>query len=72
MTKTLELLFLNSAGKTVKVSIDSPKEPVDNTALSNAMDEIIASNIFISADGDFVGKKGARIIDRTITTIDLV
>ena len=71
MAKTLELQFLNTAGKTVKISVDSPVEPVDQIALNAAMDQILAANIFISTDGEFVSKKGARIIDRTVTEIVL-
>lgn len=71
MAKTLELHFTNAAGKTAKVNIESPIEPVDQAALNNAMDEILASNIFITNDGDLVSKKGARIIDRTVTEIEL-
>jgi Protein of unknown function (DUF2922) len=71
MAKTLELLFVNTEGKTVKVNVDSPIDPVDQQALSTAMDEILASNIFMSTGGDFVAKKGARIVDRTVTDINL-
>jgi hypothetical protein len=71
MAKTLELHFLNTEGKTVKVNIDSPKEPVDQLTLSTAMDQILASNIFITTGGDFVSKKGARMVDRNVTEITL-
>ncbi|WP_338788203.1 DUF2922 domain-containing protein [Metabacillus sp. FJAT-53654] len=71
MAKTLELQFLNTAGKTVKISVDSPVEPVDQIALNTAMDQILSANIFISTDGEFVSKKGARIIDRNVTEITL-
>jgi len=72
MAKTLELQFLNTAGKTVKISIDSPAEPVDQAALNTAMDQILASNVFISKDGDYVTKKGARIVERNVTDIALM
>jgi hypothetical protein len=71
MAKTLELQFLNTAGKTAKITIDSPVEPVDQTVLNAAMDQILAADIFVSTDGDFVSKKGARIIDRNVTEIAL-
>ena len=72
MAKTLELLFLNMEGKTVKVNVDSPLDPVNQQALTAAMDEILASNIFITNGGEFVAKKGARIVDRTVTEIELI
>ncbi len=72
LAKTLELQFINSAGKTVKISIDSPIEPVDQATLNAAMDSILAANIFVSNEGDFATKKGARIIDRNVTAITLM
>ncbi|MCM3652920.1 DUF2922 domain-containing protein [Metabacillus litoralis] len=71
MAKTLELLFLNMEGKTVKVNVDSPIDPVDQQALTTAMDQILAANIFITNSGEFVSKKGARIVDRNVTEIEL-
>jgi Protein of unknown function (DUF2922) len=72
MARTLELLFLNLEGKTVKVNVDSPIDPVDQQALTTAMDQILASNIFITNGGEFISKKGARIVDRSVTEIELV
>ncbi|MBZ5752390.1 DUF2922 domain-containing protein [Metabacillus rhizolycopersici] len=71
MAKTLELLFLNTEGKTVKVNVDSPIDPIDQQALSTAMDQLLASNIFMTNGGEFVSKKGARIVDRNVTEIEL-
>ncbi|WP_338788147.1 DUF2922 domain-containing protein [Metabacillus sp. FJAT-53654] len=69
MSKTLELQFLNTAGKTVIISEDSPVEPGDQTALNAAMDQILAANIFISSDGEFVSKKGARVNGLNVTEL---
>lgn len=71
MTKTLELQFTNLEGKIAKINVDSPIDPVDPLALSAAMDEIVTSNVFITNGGEFVSKKGARIIDRNVTEIEL-
>ena len=71
MAKTLELLFLNMEGKMVKVNVDSPIDPIDQQALSTAMDQLLASNIFMTNGGEFVSKKGARIVDRNVTEIEL-
>ncbi|MDN4071657.1 DUF2922 domain-containing protein [Fictibacillus terranigra] len=71
MAKTLELQFINEQDKTVTISLDSPKEPVDSAAVKAAMDTVIAQNIFISNGGDFVKKKGARITERTSSDIVL-
>jgi hypothetical protein len=44
-------------------------EPVDTVALDAAMDTIITSNVFISSGGDYVSKKGARVVERNVTDI---
>ena len=71
MAKTLELQFLNTEGKTVKINIDSPIEPVDTAALNTVMDRIVSANIFFSTGGDFVSKKGARIVERNVEDVVL-
>ncbi|MCX8001113.1 MAG: DUF2922 domain-containing protein [Anoxybacillus mongoliensis] len=65
--KTLELQFVNEEGKTVRLSIDEPRDDVTQTQVANVMDVIIAANVFPSSGGDFIAKKGARLIDTTVT-----
>ncbi|GGH71243.1 potassium channel protein [Compostibacillus humi] len=69
--KRLELKFLNEDGKTVTFSIDQPKEPVDPAAVSTAMDEIIAQNVFTSGGGDLVEKHSARVVENIVEEIEL-
>ncbi|MCM3443118.1 DUF2922 domain-containing protein [Metabacillus halosaccharovorans] len=63
--------ILNVEGKTVKVNVDSPIEPVDPVAISAAMDSILTANIFVTSGGEFVSKKGARIVERNMTEVGL-
>ncbi|EMT46174.1 MULTISPECIES: DUF2922 domain-containing protein [Anoxybacillus] len=65
--KTLELQFVNEEGKTVRLTIDEPREHVTQTEIANVMDVIIAANVFPSSGGDLIAKKGARLIDTTVT-----
>lgn len=67
--KRLELIFENAAGKAVTYSVDNPQEPADPQTVSDAMDEIIAQNVLTSNEGPIVAKKGARIVERTVTDI---
>ena len=46
-------------------------DPVDQQLLSAAMDGILAANIFITNGGELVAKKGARIVERNVTDIEL-
>ncbi|GAC91404.1 DUF2922 domain-containing protein [Anoxybacillus kestanbolensis] len=65
--KTLELQFVNEEGKTVRLSVDAPRDDVTETQVASVMDVIIAANVFPSSGGDLIAKKGARLIDTTIT-----
>jgi hypothetical protein len=71
MAKKLELQFLNTESKTVTISIDDPIEPVDEAAVSSAMDTIITQNAFTSSGGDLVSKKGARVVERNVSDVTL-
>ena len=71
MAKTLELQFSTELGKTASLSIDNPKEPVDEEVVKLSMTQIIASNVFTSASGKLVAAKGARVIDRNVTDYTL-
>ncbi|MFL6557023.1 MAG: DUF2922 domain-containing protein [Bacillus sp. (in: firmicutes)] len=72
MAKTLELHFSTEFGKTASLSIENPKEPVDEAVVKQSMAQIIASEIFTTASGKFVAAKGARVIDRNVTDYELV
>jgi len=69
--KKIELLFENEEGKTVTYSLDNPVEPADIEAVNAAMDEIIEQDVFGTTGGSIVKKKGARIVERNVTDIDI-
>lgn len=70
-TKTLELLFKTSDGRTVRITLRDPIEPVDPVTVGSVMDTILAQNIFQTSGHDWVSKAGARLQDRTVTEIAL-
>jgi hypothetical protein len=69
MAKTLQLQFFNQENKTVTIAIDNPIEPVDPIALDAAMNNILSANVFVTAGGDLVSKKGARIVERNVAEV---
>ena len=69
--KNLELIFKNAAGRTVRITLASPVEPVDSAAVNAAMDLILSQNVFFSTGGDYTEKVGARIVSRTVEEIQL-
>ena len=71
MAKQLQLQFENYDGKTVTYSLDNPVEPVDPEAVNTAMDEIIEQDVFTSSGGDLVGKRNARLVERTVEDIEI-
>ncbi|WP_419883620.1 DUF2922 domain-containing protein [Peribacillus sp. B-H-3] len=71
MAKTLELLFATLQGKTAVLSIDDPKEPVDLAKVKQAMDQIITLNVFTSRTGDYISKKGARVVERNVDDYEM-
>lgn len=72
MAKTLEMTFETELGKEIKLSVDSPKEPIDPAAVKAVMEQIIAVNAFDGNGGDLVSAKGARLIERNVTDYELV
>ncbi|UOQ43238.1 DUF2922 domain-containing protein [Halobacillus salinarum] len=69
--KKLEMKFLDQENKTVTLSLDDPKEPVDPVQVNQAMDAVLAENCFFSSNGDLVAKKEARIVERNVEDIVL-
>ncbi|KGM45997.1 DUF2922 domain-containing protein [Neobacillus niacini] len=72
MAKTLELEFVTEFGKSARLSIDNPKEPIVEAVLKTAMEEMITSGVFTSTNGNFASIKGARVIDRNVTEYEII
>jgi hypothetical protein len=72
MAKTLELQFVTDLGKTTKLTVDNPKEPINPAAVKLAMEQIIASNAFQSNYGTPVSVGSARVVERNVTEYELV
>ncbi|MFO7262527.1 MAG: hypothetical protein A6D91_08870 [Bacillaceae bacterium G1] len=71
-TKTLELIFRTEGGRTVRITLRDPVEPVDPTAVNQVMDTILAKNVFQSQGERWAEKAGIRLQDRTVTEIPLL
>ncbi|MDG4658568.1 DUF2922 domain-containing protein [Ectobacillus antri] len=67
---TLELQFLKDDGKTATFSIDNPTLPIEETAVNAVMDTILNAGVFRTL-GPNSRKKGARLVERTVTEYDL-
>lgn len=69
--KKLQLIFENEDGKNVTYSLDDPIEPAEVDEIKAAMNEMITQNIVSTSGGNIVKIKGARIVDRTVTDLEL-
>ena len=72
MAKTLELEFVTFNGKTARIGVDNPKEPIEEAVVKQSMEAIVASGAFFTTNGALVAAKGARVIDRNVTEYELV
>lgn len=67
MTKTLEMVFRNAAGKLVTVRVVDPKDGLTNPEAQAVMNDIITKNIFSTKDGDLT-----QIVEARVQTRDTV
>ena len=51
MAKTIELHFNTNLGKVAKLSVENPIEPIDPVKVKEAMDTIVAANVFGGKSG---------------------
>ena len=72
MAKTLELEFVTEFGKSARISVENPKEPIEEAVVKQAMEEMIAAGVFTSTNGNYASVKGARVIDRNVTEYEIV
>ncbi|CVK19908.1 DUF2922 domain-containing protein [Sporomusa sphaeroides] len=64
MTKTLQMVFLNSAGKETVISVADPKDDLTLAQVQAVMQDIIDKNIFVVKGNTLAGQVEARISNR--------
>lgn len=72
VAKSLELVFVTELGKTARISIEQPKEPIDPIEVKQAMEQIIAANAFYTTNGNLTSVSSARMIERNVTDYELL
>lgn len=66
METTLELVFLATDGRTVRISVNDPKETVDEELIKSVMNEILLADVFQASSGASLASiKEARKISRS-------
>ena len=70
--KVLQLIFKNSAGKKITMSIEDPIDALTEAEIKAAMDVIIQKNIFKKNNYDLIEAVEAKIVTTGTTVYDLV
>lgn len=65
------MVFLNTQGTKVSVTVPAVKAAVTGTEVKTLMDTIITKNVFKSTGGDLVTKHSAYTTDNTQTDLTL-
>ncbi|MBU5335476.1 DUF2922 domain-containing protein [Intestinibacter bartlettii] len=70
--KKLVMIFKNSAGKKVSISIDDPKDDITEQEIKTAMELIVTKNVFKKNDYALVEAVEAQIVTTDTTEYDLI
>lgn len=69
MSSELQLIFTTATNKTKTFTVDAPVQNLSPDVVRAAMNDIIASNIFNDVENPPIAIKGARYVERNVTTI---
>ncbi|MGL5354728.1 MAG: DUF2922 domain-containing protein [Clostridium sp.] len=69
--RVLNMKFNDLAGGKFTFAIKDVKPTVEDSAISAAMDSIVAKNIFISKGGKLASKEEAQIVTKETTDVSL-
>lgn len=69
-TTRLELFFGDEFGEKTKISVDDPSTELVPSEIEQAMNNIIAADIFVGKGGKFVTAIGAQIVTVMVNEMD--
>ena len=70
MEKSLQLVFKNASGTTKLITISNPKDDLTKAQTDEAMQKIIAANVFKTVGGDLVQAVEARVVNRNVEVLN--
>ena len=70
MEKSLQLVFKNASGSTKLITISNPKDDLSKAQTDEAMQKIIAANVFKTVGGDLVQAVEARVVNRNVEVLN--
>lgn len=71
MSKDLNMCFRNEEGKKVSINVNTIKEDLTESEVSEVMDLIIVKNLFQSSGGDLKMKESAQIIEKSVEELNI-
>ncbi|MBE3555581.1 MAG: DUF2922 domain-containing protein [Firmicutes bacterium] len=69
-TKQLVLIFLNEAGRSVRITIRNPRAELDSAAIAAVMDQVVTAGVLSSSGGMLASKRSAQIVDQNTQLFD--
>ena len=69
MEKTLQLVFKNAAGSSKIITISNPKENLTKAETDEAMQKIVAANVFNTLCVDLIQAVEARVVNRNVQVL---
>ena len=72
ITKKLVMTFKSSDDKKVSITVDNPREDLEENEIKEAMDTIIEKDIFPPNGGSLVSIVCAKVVQTDTTDYDLV
>ena len=70
-TKKLMMTFKTRADKNISLSIDNPRDDINETEIKTAMDLVVSKNIFAPNGEDIVEAVKAKVVITDTTPYDL-
>ena len=70
MEKSLQLVFKNASGNTKLITISNPKDDLTKAQTDEAMQKIIAANVFKTLGGDLTQAVEARVVNRNVQVLE--
>ncbi len=67
----LEMDFLDSLNKNYRISLNDPRTDLTDAEVFAVMDQLLATNVFKSNNGDLVGKVGARVVTTNVEEMEV-
>jgi hypothetical protein len=72
VAQALEMVFKNEGQKNFSISLNDPRADLTPAEVKTAMETVLEKNIFKTGGGDVIEVTSARIVDKTITELELV